>query len=723
MERWWKIAIIVSIICWLAACKPPEAEVTAVPPTRTLAPTQTMTATAVPPSPTPTALPTLVPTETGTAVPLPTALTWVTQGTAFLQPTVPISISNATQLVELARWGRGEINDLALSDDGRWLAVGTETGVYIHDTEDLSKLPIHLETPVSVETVAISSDGTILVIELLGKHIQVWAVDKRQFWYDKVAYTEALKFSPNSEQIILNNSDGVHILQTVDGEIMQTYPDAVGAEFSLDNTKLSVWEKGVLFLYSWPAGVLLNQTESSLFQTVEDGEYDSRIADVHFLPENELLMSALPINPAYGETGDVLIQKASDGSVIFTAYAISPLTEPTKYVCNDPIYYWNRPPSPQPWQMELSPDGQVVAFIFRDVGYDGDVGTYTSVRFYQRETGQLLYSVEDGIVDMTISPDGKTWIAGLQDGRLQMRLLSDGAVLETVDDYDAPALKTIVSPDNELVAVEYLNGIKIFQAANGMVTHKFSANRIAFAPDGETVALGYDDGRIEIHSLRDGTLLKTIFGHSQGVTALVFLSSGELISAGLDCGLNIWQPKDGTLVKTLENYIVEGEVTGDPVPVRVWDLSYSQGNEFIVGDFAWSIGIWNIQDGSLLGVPELENHLKSSATSSQLLAIAGNPPMVGQLDMEHKFTELWRGDDVAAAVAFSPDGKLLASGAISWTINGQGDALQLLLADSGELVHEITSGTTNITGLAFAPDGRYFVSVTQDGVVRLWGIP
>ena len=46
MNRWLKTIFLISTLCWLAACKPPEVGVTAVPPTRTPAPTMTVTSTA-----------------------------------------------------------------------------------------------------------------------------------------------------------------------------------------------------------------------------------------------------------------------------------------------------------------------------------------------------------------------------------------------------------------------------------------------------------------------------------------------------------------------------------------------------------------------------------------------------------------------------------------------------------------------------------------------------
>lgn len=104
MERWWKIVLLISIIGWLAACKPPELEVTAVPPTRTLAPTMTMTGTAVPPTRASTSTATAVPpstTPTQTDTPRPThtptpALTSIKGLCGYCQ------LSTLPELVEMA---------------------------------------------------------------------------------------------------------------------------------------------------------------------------------------------------------------------------------------------------------------------------------------------------------------------------------------------------------------------------------------------------------------------------------------------------------------------------------------------------------------------------------------------------------------------------------------------------------------------------------------------
>ena len=60
----------------------------------------------------------------------------VLDGTAVPRSARPISAATAKQVVELAQRGKGALNHLALSPDGRTLAIATGVGVYLNKTTD-----------------------------------------------------------------------------------------------------------------------------------------------------------------------------------------------------------------------------------------------------------------------------------------------------------------------------------------------------------------------------------------------------------------------------------------------------------------------------------------------------------------------------------------------------------------------------------------------------------
>ena len=67
---------------------------------------------------------------------------------------------------------------------------------------------------------------------------------------------------------------------------------------------------------------------------------------------------------------------------------------------------------------------------------------------------------------------------------------------------------------------------------------------------------------------------------------------------------------------------------------------------------------------------------------------------------------------VVRTLAFSPDGKMLASGGYNHTIN--------LWNAAGQLLRTLTGHTLSVTSVAFSSDGRLLASSSVDGSIRFW---
>jgi WD40 repeat protein len=85
--------------------------------------------------------------------------------------------------------------------------------------------------------------------------------------------------------------------------------------------------------------------------------------------------------------------------------------------------------------------------------------------------------------------------------------------------------------------------------ANGLIT-------TAFSPDGRLIAVGQggetDTGKVHLLDAANGKLVRTVSGHLNGVTDVLFSADGKyLLSTGRDTCVRICQVADGKEVAVL----------------------------------------------------------------------------------------------------------------------------------------------------------------------------
>jgi hypothetical protein len=206
--------------------------------------------------------------------------------------------------------------------------------------------------------------------------------------------------------------------------------------------------------------------------------------------------------------------------------------------------------------------------------------------------------------------------------------------------------------------------------------HSDAVYDVAWSPDGKRIASCSKDTTVQVWDASDGGHVLTYRGHTADVYTAVWSPDGKHIaSCSKDTTVQVWDAADGSHVFTY------------------------RGHKDQVVSVAWS------PDGTRLasGGGNLEQNNKKSDKTVQVWDAS---------DGGHVLT--YRGHtDAVEAVAWSPDGKRIASASLDKTV-------QVWDAADGGHVLTYRGHTDQVFTLAWSPDGKRLASGSQDTTVQVW---
>ena len=236
---------------------------------------------------------------------------------------------------------------------------------------------------------------------------------------------------------------------------------------------------------------------------------------------------------------------------------------------------------------------------------------------------------------------------------------------------------------------------------------------LGYHPAGTQLAVGLEDGNIELYDQAEGTYtpVATLKGRRGIVMSLTYRRDGQQLASGSGDGIvGLWDVESKQLITQLKGH------SGS-----VMSVTYRRdGQQLASGSLDNTVGLWGVESKQL--ITQLKGHSGSvmSVTyrrDGQQLASGSLDNTVGLWDVESKqlITQLKGHSGSVMSVTYRRDGQQLASGSLDNTVG-------LWDVESKQLITQLKGHSSSVMSVTYRRDGQQLASGSFDKTVGLWDV-
>jgi RNA polymerase sigma factor (sigma-70 family) len=426
---------------------------------------------------------------------------------------------------------------------------------------------------------------------------------------------------------------------------------------------------------------------------------------------------------AFAPRGSLLASAACDGATRLWDATTGTLLHELKGTAGDP-------------QIAFAPDGKLLAVADgRMIGL-WDMGTGKELRRWQAHSSSIR--------SLAFAPDGKMLAsAGNFDHAIRRWHTATGEEVDRLGGHGGRVTslafdeggRSLVSlgDDRQIIQWDIATAQerrRVLAGPRGNLQHWQGWMLHAISPNGKFAAWTRRDDKptsaIRLWDLQADKEIAAMSGHQGAVMALRFAPDGNVLAAGSEDGIRLWDVAAGRQLHHVK--------APQPQPLdrwQQWTLAFSPDGKLLAwfGVDGW-IGLCEVATGKLLRRWDSQQRdtdaFRFSPDSQSLVTAHGQAvrfwdPATGK----ERFS--FTCDGYIGTLAFSPSGRMLAIGESAVASVGSKAinrpcTIWLYDAYSGQKIRYFEAPQTMLWCLAFAPDGRTLASGASDSTILIWNV-